>query len=349
VKDFTGPEHLELTGQPFPDCFLTMHVLKAFPSVNSVLFDKARLGDDRILHLLVYFDPTVRRQNCLLLHQKKQVLSLFFREMANSFLHAEREEQLQRKLDDKNAMLQDVVHQINQPLHGILADCDNLVSDKFSLGRKATIIRYLPYRVKHLAREVKLVQYAGQEGFLRSVKHNPSMVNLSKLLIETAMDFRGYAYAYADDKSVNISVDTVVSDSLGEILVDRENVAMTLTNVVYNAVKYAFPGTTVTICSEVANQQLRILVIDNGIEIKHSEKESIFRKGVRTELAKKFSQSGLGIGLFVARELMRSMEGDAIVVESSPTGRAYKQFHEHHTTIALILPQSVVLKSGGTN
>jgi signal transduction histidine kinase len=345
AKNITGPEHLLLTGQSFPDCFLTSHVLETYPSVDMVVFDKAKLGDDRILHLLVYFDPTVPHRNRLFLHQKKQALSLFLRDTANFFLHSELLEQLRKDLEEKDALLQNVVHQINQPLQGILADCENLVSDRFPVDRKDRIIKYLPYRVKHLAREVKSVQFAVQEGTLHSEKHNPSNVNLSKLLIEIGMDFRGYA----EDKSVRVDTETAFSDSLGEILIDRDGLAMALTNVVYNAVKYAFPGTTVTIRSELANQQLRILVIDDGIEIKPSERESIFRKHVRTGLAKKFSQSGLGIGLFVTRELMRGMGGDVVVVDSSPTGGAYKQFFEHRTTIALKLPKSVVFKSGGTN
>jgi signal transduction histidine kinase/ligand-binding sensor protein len=344
VKNFTGPEHLELTGQPFPDCFLTSKVLETYPSANLVVFDKAKLGDDRVLHLLVYFDPTFPRHNRLFLHQKKQALSLFLRETANSFLHTERVEQLRKDLADKDALLLDVVHQINQPLHGILADCENLLRPEYPMDKKGKVLKYLPYRAKHLAREVKSVQFAVQDGTLRSEKQNPSCVDLSKLLIEIGMDFQGYA----EDRFVRINVDTDVSDSLDEVLIDRDQVGMALTNVVYNAVRYAFPGTAITIRSELANQQLHILVIDDGIEIRPSERESIFRKHVRTELAKRFSLSGLGIGLFVARELMRGLGGDAVVVDSMPGSRTYKQFLEHRTTIALILPQSVLLKSGGT-
>jgi signal transduction histidine kinase/ligand-binding sensor protein len=344
VKDFTGPEHLDLPGQPFPECFLTSYVLKEHPSVYMVLFDKARLGTDRVLHLLVYFDPTVTRQHHLFLHQKKQVLSLFLREIVNSFLHSEREEQLQKDLEDENALLQDVVHQINQPLHGILADCENLLRDNFPLARKGKILKYLPQRAKQLSMLVRAVQYAGIEGLLHSAGQIPSYINLSKFLIENAMVFQGYA----EDKSVSIEVDTSVSDSLNDVFIDSDHLAMALTNVLFNAVKYAFPRTTVAIRSEVKKQRLNIMVTDYGIEIKPSEREIIFCRRKRTELAQKFSQSGLGIGLYVTRELMRSMDGDAVVVDSRPIGGIYKQFHEHCTIIALTLPQSVVLKSGGT-
>ncbi len=339
------PEHLLLTEQPLSDCFLTSQVREIYPSVNMVVFDKARLGDDRILHLLVYFDPTVPRHNRLFLHEKKLALSFFLRETSNSFLHAERVEQLRKALADENALLQDVVHQINQPLHGILADCELLVSPSYPTDRKVRIIKYLPHRAKQLAMLVKSVQYAVHEDMLHSTRQNPSNLSLSKLLIDTAMDFQGYA----EEKSVHIEVDTKVSDSLGAILIDREQLAVALTNVIFNAVRYAFPGTTVTIRSKAANQQLSILVTNDGIEIEPSERESIFQKGMRTRRAMEFSQSGLGIGLFVTRELMRGMGGDAVVIDSSPTGGDYRQFHESRTTVALTLPLSVVLKSGGAH
>jgi signal transduction histidine kinase/ligand-binding sensor protein len=351
VKNFKGPEYIELAAPLFPDCFLTSFVLETYLSVNAVLFDKARLGDDRVLHLFVYFDPTVPPHNRLFRHEKSHILSLFLRETANLFLHAERVEQLQKKLLEKNVMLQDVVHQFNQPLHGILADCEYLACHEYPEDRKVNILRYLPSRVKQLAREVKSVQYAEQGETLRSAKPEPTFVNLTKLLIETAIDFTGHA----EDKFITIDVDKVASESFGELLIVRDHLEMALTNVVYNAVKYAFPGTPekwsqVTIRPELANQQLRILVIDNGIEIKPSERDVIFERHERTELAKKFSLAGLGIGLFVTRALMRRMGGNAEVIESSPIpeGRVYKQFHEHRTAIALTLPQSVVLKLGGT-
>jgi signal transduction histidine kinase/ligand-binding sensor protein len=345
IKNITGPEHLELTEQSILDCFLTSHVLKTHPSTNMVVFDKAELGDDRVLHLLVYFDPTVPHRNRLFLHQKKQALSRFLRDSASFFLHSELVEQLRKELKGKDDLLQDVVHQINQPLQGILSDCENLANPDYSAERKEKIARYLPFRAKHLARDAKLVQYAAQEGSLRSIEQHPSNVNLSKLLIETAIEYQGYG----EDKFVRIMVDTAVSDSLGEVLIDRDHFALALTNVVFNAVKYAFPETTVTIRPEMANQLLRILVIDNGIEIKPSERESIFSKGVRTELAQDFSASGLGIGLYVTRELMRGMGGDAVVVDSSPTGRVHNEFREYSTTIALQIPQPMDLNSGGTN
>jgi signal transduction histidine kinase/ligand-binding sensor protein len=344
VKNFEVPEHLWLNSPTTSICSLTSCVMREYPLVDLVVLDKAKLGANRLLHVLVYFDPTIPRKNRLLLHQKEKALSLFLRHAANSFLHAERVGQLERALKDQDALLQDVVHQINQPLHGILADSELLLNVEYPVERKTRILKYFPQRAKQLAMLVKCVQYSEKEGTLRSAKQEPSNVNLSKFLIESAMVFQGYA----EDKDVRIEVDTAVSDTLGEVRIDRDHLAMALTNVLFNAVKYSFRGTTVTVRVEVQDEGLSILITDDGIQIKKTEREIIFDRRKRTDLAKRFMQSGLGIGLYVTRALMRNMGGDAAVVDSIPTSRLYKDFREHQTTMSLSLPKSVVSNQGGT-
>lgn len=343
VRDFELPQHLLVNFEPLPACFVTASVKALFPSVETVLLDKARLGANRVLHLLVYFEPGITRENQLLLHQKEKALSLFLRHTANSLLHAERVEQLEQALSDQDALLQDIVHQINQPLHGILADSELLLNTEYPVERKTRLLKYFPQRAKQLAMLVKCVQYAERDGPLQTAKPDPSSVNLSKFLIESAMVFQGYA----EDKDVRIEVDTKISDGLDEIQIDRDHVSMALTNVLFNAVKYAFRGTIVTIRSDVENMRLAILVTNDGIQIKPSEREEIFSRRLRTDLAKRFAQSGLGIGLYVTRAIMRNMGGEASVIDSIPTSRAYKQFRECRTTISLSLPTSIVSNQGG--
>jgi signal transduction histidine kinase len=111
----------------------------------------------------------------------------------------------------------------------------------------------------------------------------------------------------------------------------------------------SFPESAITIRTErdLANASLHLCVTNYGISIKDSERESVFAKGLRTPLARKFATSGLGIGLFVTRELMKRMGGTAYVEESVPTGGRYKRFDEFRTTIVLTLPDSVLLGRGG--
>jgi signal transduction histidine kinase len=342
VRTLAGPGHVAITSDSMSQCYVSSRVLRQFPRVNMVLFDKAKMGESRQLHFLVYFDPTLPRHNALLLHQKKQILGQFVRETANWFTHLERIEQLQTALRNQDALLKDIVHQINQPLHGILADCENLISEKYPMDRKARIVKYLPQRAKQISVLVKCVQYAaGQKGMLEALRYVPTPQDLTKLLIEGAIDLQGYSEA----QHVRIEVDRPSSDALGSVMIDKEHVGMALSNVLFNAVKYSFPGTRITVRAErdLVSQSILILVTNCGVAIHESEKEFVFSKGARTRLAKSFSQSGLGIGLFVTRELLRKMGGGAYVRESSVTGGRYKQFDEYRTTITLALPQTVLL------
>jgi signal transduction histidine kinase len=342
-NEFDLSKSLELTPKTLTDCPLTRQVLEAYPSVNLVVFDKARLDARRMLHLLVYFDPAIPPNTHLFPHQKQHILSIFLRETVTAFLHAEQVGQLQKALADQEALLLDVVHQIDQPLQGILSDCESLLRERTPIDRKGRILRYLPHKAKQLAMLVKSVQYAGRDGIFRAAKHELSSVDLTQFLIESVMVFQ----CNAEDKSCRVEVDRTGSDPMGHVSIERDFVSMALTNVLFNAVKYSFPGRVVTVRAQQREHHLSIMVTNDGIEIKPSEKEVIFEKRVRTQLARRFSTSGLGIGLFVTREIMRGMNGDAVVIGSHPVEGAYKDFSEFHTTIALILPQASDLKSGG--
>jgi signal transduction histidine kinase len=94
---------------------------------------------------------------------------------------------------------------------------------------------------------------------------------------------------------------------------DRHRVAQALSNLVANAVKFG-AGRPVNISLQGSGERLVIACTDHGIGIEPSLVDAIFERFERAPASRQ--HGGLGLGLYVAREIARAHGGD-ITVESS--------------------------------
>ena len=99
---------------------------------------------------------------------------------------------------------------------------------------------------------------------------------------------------------------------------DREKLGQILMNLLDNAVKFSPNGGTVTVEAHRRAGRVEVRVVDEGQGIPEDERERIFSKFHRGDGAPR-SQSGAGLGLFIARGLVRAM-GGRIWVDSAEGG-----------------------------
>lgn len=86
-------------------------------------------------------------------------------------------------------------------------------------------------------------------------------------------------------------------------------------NIIDNAIKYTPAGGTVGISAALEPRQLRILVTDTGIGIPASEQSRVFARFYRGDKSR--SDAGNGLGLSLARAIIRAHGGE-ITVQSNP-------------------------------
>jgi len=88
-----------------------------------------------------------------------------------------------------------------------------------------------------------------------------------------------------------------------------------LVNLLGNAVKYTMPGGRVTLRVNVSDQNIEISIEDSGVGIAESEVPRVFEKFFRSNDARVQEQTGTGLGLALAQEVVR-LHGGRIAVES---------------------------------
>ncbi|NEU08301.1 PAS domain S-box protein [Flavihumibacter sp. R14] len=96
---------------------------------------------------------------------------------------------------------------------------------------------------------------------------------------------------------------------------NQGRIEQVIMNLISNAVKYSGDSTDITIQAYRKNDKAVVSLIDSGIGLTEEQKNRIFERFYRVE-DKKFLTSGLGMGLYISSEIIKS-HGGRLVVSSN--------------------------------
>jgi signal transduction histidine kinase len=116
----------------------------------------------------------------------------------------------------------------------------------------------------------------------------------------------------AQDKGVRLR-GTVVEPVL-PVLADPERISLVLTNLIANAVSHSPRGAVVELRADPEDRRVRFQVLDQGTGIPPEYQERIFEKFFRVPGTR---GEGIGLGLYISREIVRAHGGD-MGVDSQP-------------------------------
>ena len=109
---------------------------------------------------------------------------------------------------------------------------------------------------------------------------------------------------------------------------DHSRMTQVLNNLISNASKFSPFGSTVTVNMQPLDESVQIDVIDEGAGIDPAEAEAVFDPFYRIEDESVKKVPGTGLGLHVARTIVRQHGGDITIVKGNTSG----------TTLRVALP-----------
>ncbi|MGH6817746.1 MAG: ATP-binding protein, partial [Methylovirgula sp.] len=137
-------------------------------------------------------------------------------------------------------------------------------------------------------------------------------------LVEQAIDVnRGFA----DTFDVRIRL-AAASDC--EVDVDPDRFAQVMTNLLSNAVKFSPPGTEVDVAIAVQPATVSIAIRDRGPGIPEEFKPRVFERFARAETAEPRHQSGSGLGLSIAKEIVARLGGTLSFADAPGGGTLFR-------------------------
>jgi len=86
-----------------------------------------------------------------------------------------------------------------------------------------------------------------------------------------------------------------------------------------NAFKYSPNGGTITVAARAAGDWIEVTVDDEGIGIAPGDHDRIFERFVQGETGDRRRFGGIGLGLYIVRQLARAQDGE-VAASSRPGG-----------------------------
>lgn len=204
-------------------------------------------------------------------------------------------------------LISDISHQVKTPVSNLQMVADTLLTKPVSEEERMDFLQgirsqtdKLDFLFQALVKTSRL-----ETGAIRLEKKDSSLFHT----LAQAMSSIVYA---AEKKEIAVSVDCPENLIISH---DSKWTSEALFNLLDNAVKYTPPGGKISVSVVLWEMYVEVKVTDTGKGISESNQASIFRRFYREEEV--HEQQGVGIGLYLAREIV-TRQGGYIKVVSEP-------------------------------
>ncbi|MBR4108941.1 MAG: HAMP domain-containing histidine kinase [Oscillospiraceae bacterium] len=210
-------------------------------------------------------------------------------------------------------LVSDISHQVKTPVSNLKMVTDTLLTKDVSAQEQENFLQGIKEQVEKLDFLLQaLVKCSRLETGTISLEKR-----VCRLFDTLAQAMGGIVYA-AEKKEIAVSVDCPEYLTLSH---DSKWTAEALFNLLDNAVKYTPEGGSISVSVVAWELYVEIKVTDTGKGISESNQAAIFRRFYREEEV--HDQQGVGIGLYLAREIVTRQGGYIKVISEPGQGSAF--------------------------
>ncbi len=236
--------------------------------------------------------------------------------LADGIVYAFRDVTRERRLEELRAQfVATISHELRTPLASLHGAAMTLLERDLSGETRHELLDMIGVQAKRLAELVEEILVTGQldSGTLRVVTEP---FDPEELVWAAAAAARARV---GDDRRIDVSIPAVLPLVAG----DPDRIGQVLANLVDNAIKYSAHGGRIELGVEADDRHARFSVRDEGLGIPLGEQKRIFEKFYRLDPDHHRGIGGSGLGLYICRELVRSMDGRIWVDSDSGRGATF--------------------------
>jgi two-component system phosphate regulon sensor histidine kinase PhoR len=245
-------------------------------------------------------------------------LSIVGVSLADGTVYAFRDVTRERRLEElRSQFVATISHELRTPLASLHGAAMTLLEREHDLSGQTQhdLLDMIAVQSKRLANLVEEILLAGQlDSGSQRVVMEP--FDPEELVWTAAAAAR---LRVGDETTIDVSIPAVLPRVAG----DPERTRQVLTNLVDNAIKYSPSGGRIQLGLEVDDGHARFTVSDEGLGIPLGEQKRIFEKFYRLDPDHRRGVGGSGLGLYICRELVRSMSGRIWVDSDAGKGATF--------------------------
>lgn len=225
-------------------------------------------------------------------------------------------EQLNKNREGMQALVSDISHQTRTPLSNILL-YSQLLCEQTDNQEEKHLAEQIVRQAEKLEFLIQaLVKMSRLESNVLVLK--PQRQPIEPLLLEAMEEI----LPKAEKKKIHVKLHG--NPSHMQAVYDKKWTAEALGNILDNAVKYSPLESTVEVTVEKFEFYVCISVRDEGIGISEEERAQIFSRFYRS--AEVQQEDGIGIGLYLAREIVQKEKGYMKVLSKKGKGSTFKMY-----------------------
>lgn len=140
--------------------------------------------------------------------------------------------------------------------------------------------------------------------------------DISKVIEDSIKTLEGQA----EEKGLKLEEQKLAQ--MPPVFIDSDRLRQVVDNLIGNAIKYTQKG-NVTVTYKIEDDDLLTIIKDTGIGMNAQDRKSLFTKFYRIKNEKTADVPGTGLGLWIAREIVRKMDGDILVDSMENVGSQF--------------------------
>ncbi|MFY9891496.1 MAG: PAS domain S-box protein [Streptosporangiaceae bacterium] len=212
----------------------------------------------------------------------------------------------------KDLFLATTSHELRTPITVVQGFASTLASrwDKLADADRRSAVQTIAERAGSLARLVEQLLLGSRAG--------ADQLQVSNGPFDVAALLRGSVVAFRPMSDLH-SLDIDVAEGLPEAHGDPMATDIIIGQLLENAFKYSPEGGAITVSARADGDAIVVEVADQGIGITPEDRERVFERFVQGEAGDRRRFGGIGLGLYIVRQLVRAQGGE-IAADSPPGG-----------------------------
>jgi two-component system sensor histidine kinase KdpD len=231
-----------------------------------------------------------------------------------------REEKKSRDKEEKensiklyNTLLNSLSHELRTPISTIIGAVETLKEnkEKLSVNTQNELLSEIDQATIRLNRQVEnLLNMSRLETGLLMLK--PDWCDINELIYTLIRKL--------ETSSKNHTILFNPDEHFPICKIDRGITEQILQNIIFNAIQYTPPDSTIIIITQIKSQHLQIEISDNGNGIPEAYFEDIFNKFYRLPNSK---AGGTGLGLSIVKGYIDALKGSIKISKNEPQGTQF--------------------------
>lgn len=234
-------------------------------------------------------------------------------------------------------LLSNFIHQVVNPLNGVLGTLDNLIDGTISdLSSREQRLKAVRGQISHsieIIRNLAFLSELSSDTTLDNLKSKAGRIVLPKLIIDAAQFFQEAGHT----KKIRIKL--MDRDTQYIVFGHQNLLKQVFINIFDNGIKYGSAGSEISVqcMPQKSGNQLAVEIKNIGVGFESHERTDIFELGIRGDAAKQKKASGSGIGLYICKRIIELAHGG--IIEASHSNK------RNETTFRIVFPKFIIEES----